>query len=79
MVISCSTFQKEEKECIWVKYLIYAVLLSFQIGGHLRVFSPANLYSQIFQVHKKMFFFKLALVMQHHLMAKNNKLFCTYS
>ena len=50
------TYQKEEKECIWVKYLIYAVLLQFQISHHLRVFPP-NLYSQKFRVHKKKVFF----------------------
>ena len=33
MVISCSTSQKDEKECMWVKYLIFAVLLRFQRGG----------------------------------------------
>ena len=38
MVISCSTCQKEEKESTWVKYLIYAVLLQFQIFRNLPVF-----------------------------------------
>ena len=31
MVISCNTCQKEEKECTWVKYLIFTVLSRFQI------------------------------------------------
>ena len=39
MVISCSTFQNEEKEYIWVKQLIYAVLSQFQMCRNLRVFS----------------------------------------
>ena len=42
----CSTCQKEEIECTWVKYLIYAVLLPFQICHNLRVFPAPNLYSQ---------------------------------
>ena len=39
MVISCSTFQKEEKESICVKYFIYAVLPQFQFCHDLRIFS----------------------------------------
>ena len=38
MVISCSTCQKEEKECTWVKYLIYTVLSLFKICRNLRDF-----------------------------------------
>ena len=37
IVISCSTSQNGEK-CIWVKYLIYAVLSQFSICRNLRVF-----------------------------------------
>ena len=55
MVISCSTCQKEEKECIWNKYLIYAVLSQFQICRNLRTFLT-NQYSQNFRVHKKRVF-----------------------
>ena len=58
MVIICSTCQMEEKECTWVKYLIYTVLSHFQICPYLRVFSPPNIYSQNFRVHQKMFFSK---------------------
>ena len=60
MVILCSTCGKEEKECMWVKYLIYAVLSIFQIHCNLRV-CPPNLYSQNFRVHKKIFFSKSGL------------------
>ena len=37
IVISCSTCQKEEKECMFVKCLIYSVLLQFQICCNLRI------------------------------------------
>ena len=37
MLISCSTFQKEEKEHMWVKYLIYADLSWFQTFRNLCV------------------------------------------
>ena len=40
MVISCSTYQKEEKESTLGKYLIYAVLLQCPICCNLRVFLP---------------------------------------
>ena len=36
MVISCSTWQKVEEECTWVKYLIYNVWSQFQICRKLR-------------------------------------------
>ena len=55
MAISCSTSQKEEKECTGVNYLIYAVLLRFQISRNLRIF-PLNLYSKIQSSQKKVFF-----------------------
>ena len=38
MVTSCSTCQKEEKECTLVKYVIYAVLPQFQFFRNLRNF-----------------------------------------
>ena len=38
MVISGSTCEKEDKECKWVKYLIYSVLLQFQICQNLCLF-----------------------------------------
>ena len=53
MVISCNTSQKEEKECICVKYVIYAVLPRFQLCCNLRVFS-AKFYFQIFRGDTKM-------------------------
>ena len=53
MVISCSTFQMEEKECTWVKYLIYSVLWRFQICRNLCIFFLPNLYSQNFKVNTK--------------------------
>ena len=57
MVISCSTCEKDEKECMWVKYLIYVVLSKFQICCSLRMFILLpNMYSQNFRVHKKLFF-----------------------
>ena len=58
MLMSCSACQKEEKECTWVKYLIYAFLSRSQICRNFLVFPPPNLYSQNFRVHKKMFFSK---------------------
>ena len=51
MVISCSTFQKEEKEYIWVKYLIYHVLSQFQIWRNICI-------PKISEFTKKMFFSK---------------------
>ena len=57
MVISYSTCQMEEKECIWVIYFIYGVLSRFQICRNLHVFPP-NLYSQNFRVPQKMIFSK---------------------
>ena len=58
MVISDSYCQKEEKECIWVKYLIYTVLSRFQICRNSRVFS-AKSETKNFRVDKKMFFFQV--------------------
>ena len=54
MEISCSTCEKEEKGCIWVKYLIYAVLHDFNFVVIYALFPP-NSDSQIFRVHKKSF------------------------
>ena len=52
MSISFSTCQKEEKESIWVKIIIYAVLLQFQTCRNLRVFSiPLNWSSSILPSH----------------------------
>ena len=53
MVISCSTCQKEEKECTFVYYVICAVLPRFQFCRNLCNFS-ANYKSQIFRIDKKM-------------------------
>ena len=53
MVILCSTCQKEEKECIQVKYFIYAVLQQFKKN------SPAKSVFPKFQSSQKMFFFRI--------------------
>ena len=38
MVILCSTCQKEEKECTWVKYLTYAIFFgNFKFVYNIRV------------------------------------------
>ena len=58
MVISCSTCQKEEKEYMWVKYLIYAVLLQFQFCHNLRVFSAKSVVPK-FQSSQKNGFFQV--------------------
>ena len=55
MVVSCSTCKKEEKECMWVKHLIYAVLSQFQICCNL-LFSPAKSVFPKFRAQKQMFF-----------------------
>ena len=60
MVISFSTCQKEEKECIQVKYLIYAVCCNFKFVV-IYAFLPPNMHSQNFSVHKKMVFSKSAI------------------
>ena len=56
MVTSYSTCQKEEKECIWVKYLIYAVLPQFKICRNLRIFSAKSEFPK-FQGSRKNIFF----------------------
>ena len=61
MVLSCSTCQKEEKECTWVKYLIYAVFAQSKIYCNLHLHLHLHLHfsaKSVFpNVHKKMFFF----------------------
>ena len=52
MVILCSTCQQKEKECIWVKYVIHAVLCNFNFVVIDALFPP-NSNPQIFRVHKK--------------------------
>ena len=60
MVILYSIGQKEEKECMWVKYLIYTALSQFQICCNLRVFSSsAKSVFPKFQSSQKMFFFQV--------------------
>ena len=56
MVISYSTCQKEEKERICVKYLIYAVLSQFQICHNFCVFSAKSVLPK-FQSSPKQWFF----------------------
>ena len=52
MVILCSTCEKEEKECIQVKYLIYKVCRDFKFVV-IYAFFPPNVHSQSFGVKKK--------------------------
>ena len=56
MVISHSYCEKEEKECIWVKYLIYAVLSRFQICCNSLVFFR-KIWNPKFQSSQKKLFF----------------------
>ena len=56
MVISYSTCQNLEKLCIWVEYLIYAVLPRFQICRHLRVFSTKSVFPTFLSSQKNVFF-----------------------
>ena len=42
MVISCSTCQNEEKECIWIKYVIYVAWQQFQFYLNLDIFSAKS-------------------------------------
>ena len=60
MVISGSTCQKEEKECIWIKYLIYVVLRAFNFFLVIYALFPQNSNSQIFRVSKKIVNYKSA-------------------
>ena len=53
MIIPC---QKEEKECIWIKYFISAVLLRVQAYHHLRVFPPKSLFPKLQSLQKNSFF-----------------------
>ena len=53
--ISCSTCQKEEKECISIKYLIHTVLSHFQIFRNLRVFYAKSVFQKISEFTKKWF------------------------
>ena len=55
MVIVYSYCQKTEKECIWVKYLIYAIMLRFKICRNSCVFPP-NLKAKNSELTKKWFF-----------------------
>ena len=55
MVISCSTCEKEEKECIWVKYLIYAVLSQSKICSNLRTFSAKSVFPKFQSSQKNIF------------------------
>ena len=50
IIITC---QKEEKECIRVKYLIYAVVSQFQICSQLRIFSAKYLFPKFLSFQKK--------------------------
>ena len=79
MVISCSTCQKEEKECTWVKYLIYAVLSQFQICRNLGVFFCQICIPKILSSQKNVFFLVLlwistrhSLVQRHFLAQESN-------
>ena len=52
IVISCSTCQKEEKECTWFKYLIYTVRGDFKFVV-IYVFFPAKSVFPKYRIHKK--------------------------
>ena len=56
IAISYSTCQKEEKECILVKLLIYAVLSQFQICRNLRTFFRQISIPKISELTKNCFF-----------------------
>ena len=58
MKTSCSTCQKEEKECTWVKYLIYALLSRLPIYRNVRLFSAKSVFPK-FKSLQKMFFFQV--------------------
>ena len=58
LVTLCSTSQKEDKECIQVKYLIYAVLLQLHICCNLPAFSAKSAFPK-FQSSKKNVFFQV--------------------
>ena len=58
MEISCSICQKEEKEYIWVKYLIYAVLHDFNFVIIYTLFS-AKFKVQDFQSSQKNHLFQV--------------------
>ena len=60
MVISCSTWQKKEKEWMWVLYLIYAVFAQFQICHILSVFSAKSVFLKYQSSQKTVFFPSLA-------------------
>ena len=58
MVISNSTCQREENECICVQYLIYAVLSRFQICPNFLVFSANSVFPK-FQSSQQNGFFQV--------------------
>ena len=53
MVIACSTCQKKENEGIWVRYMIYAVLLQFQFWCNLWIFFGTILIPRFLEFTKK--------------------------
>ena len=63
MVIFCSTCQREETECTWVKYLIYAVWSQFQIFVIYAFFSP-NLYFQSLEYFNLVLLFFLPFLLK---------------
>ena len=65
MVIPCSTCQKEEKECMWVKYLIYALCHNFKFVVIYTFFSAKTVF-QKFQSSQKSVFFKVCQHMIDH-------------
>ena len=56
MVTSCSTWQKEEKECRWVKYLIYTVSCYFKFVVIYAFFPGQICNPKISEFTKKCFF-----------------------
>ena len=59
MVIFCSTCQREETECTWVKYLIYAVWSQFQIFVIYAFFSPNRYFQSLEYFNLVLLFFYL--------------------
>ena len=54
MLVSYSTCQQEEKQCICIKYVIYASLSQLQFSCNLRVFSRQILIPRLSELTKKL-------------------------
>ena len=61
-VISCSTCQKEEKECLWVKYLFYVFFCrNCKFSCNFHIFSANSVFPKFQSLQKKCFFPSLSL------------------